>query len=276
MADNENILVIQPSRGWRHINLREIWRYRELLYFFTWRDVKVRYKQTIIGILWAVLQPLITMLVFTIFFGKLAKVPSEGIPYPIFVYTGLLPWTYFAQSLARSSGSIVANSGMIKKVYFPRLITPIAASMSALVDFMISFIILLFLMGYYKFPLTKGIVMFPLLLFLTFLCSSGISFWLSALNALYRDIRIIVPFCIQLGMFLTPVIYPVSILPEKYSWILYLNPMTGIIESYRAAILGYKAIPVFGLSLSIAITAFFFIAGAFFFRRVEKTFADVV
>lgn len=276
IKDREDFLVIQPTRGWRHINLREIWRYRELLYFFTWRDIKVRYKQTVIGILWAVIQPFLTMVVFSIFFGRFVKLPSEDIPYPIFVYTGLLPWTYFSQSLTRSSQSIVTNAGLISKVYFPRLITPVSASLSVLLDFFVSFIILLFLMIYYKFSPAKGIVLFPFLVLLTFLCSTGISFWLSALNVMYRDIGYVIPFFISLGMFLSPVIYPISIVAEKYRWILYLNPMTGIIETYRASILGYKSIPLFGLFLSILITLSFFVFGIYFFRRIEKSFADVV
>ncbi len=273
---SKNVLVIQPTNGWRHINLSEIWRYRELLYFFIWRDIKVRYKQTVMGILWAVIQPLLTMIIFSVFFGKIAQIPSEGIPYPIFVYVGLLPWTYFSQSLTRSSESVVINANLITKVYFPRLITPISASLSALVDFFISFIILLFLMIYYKFLPAKGIVLFPALVLLTFLCSIGIGFWLSALNVMYRDIKYAVPFFISLGLFLTPVIYPVSIVSEKYSWILYLNPMAGIVESFRASILGYKSIPLFGLFLSVTITTLFFISGIFYFKKMEKIFADVV
>jgi lipopolysaccharide transport system permease protein len=274
--NTENILIIQPTGGWKHINLAEIWRYRELLYFFAWRDIKVRYKQTVMGVLWAVVQPVLTMIVFSVFFGKLANVPSEGIPYPIFVYAGLLPWTYFSQSLTRSSQSIVANAGLIRKVYFPRLIAPASASLSALVDFFVSFSVFLFLMIYYKFSPEKGIILFLPLVLLTFLCSLGIGFWLSALNVMYRDIGYIIPFFISLGMFLTPVIYPVSILPEKYSWILYLNPTTGIIESFRSALLGYKPIPAFGLTLSFVITLLLFVSGMLFFRKMEKSFADVV
>jgi lipopolysaccharide transport system permease protein len=276
MKNSDEVLVIQPTRGWRHINLREIWRYRELLYFFTWRDIKVRYKQTVIGVLWAVIQPFLTMVVFSVFFGRLAKIPSEGIPYPIFVYTGLLPWTYFSQSLSRSSESVVGSANLIRKVYFPRLVTPVSASLSALVDFFISFAILLALMVYYKFLPTTGVFLFPVLVLLTFLCSTGIGFWLASLNVMYRDIRYAVPFVVNLGMFLTPVIYPVSIIPERYSWILYLNPMAGIIESFRATILGYKSIPVFGLIFSVGITLLCFVSGVFYFRRMEKTFADVV
>lgn len=269
-------LVIRPSYGWRHINLGEIWSYRELLYFFTWRDIKVRYKQTLIGILWAVIQPFLTMVVFSLFFGKLANIPSEGIPYPLFVYAGLLPWTYFSESLSRSSQSVVQNANLVRRVYFPRLITPVSASASALVDFFISFVILLLLMIYYKFLPTREIVFFPFLVLLTFLCSVGLGFWLSALNVAYRDVRYVVPFFIRLGMFLTPVIYPVSIVPKRLSWILYLNPMGGLIESYRASVLGYKSIPALGLSLSVLTTLLFFVSGVYFFRRMERNFADVV
>lgn len=276
VENSGEVLVIQPLLGWQHINLGEIWYYRELLYFLTWRDIKVRYKQTLIGILWAIIQPLLTMVVFSIFFGKLAKVPSEGISYPIFVYTGLLPWTYFSQSLSHSSESVVSNANLIRKVYFPRLIIPTSASLSALVDFFISFIVLFFLMAHFKFLPTKGIILLPLLILFTFLCSVGIGFWLSALNVMYRDIKYAVPFIIGLGMFLTPVIYPVSIVPKNFGWILYLNPMAGLIESYRASILGYKSIPIFGLSFSIIITLFFFISGIYFFRRMEENFADVI
>ncbi len=272
-----NTLVIEPTKGWRNINLHEIWNYRELLYYFTWRDIKVRYKQTAIGVLWAIIQPVLTMIVFSVFFGKFAKMPSEGIPYPIFVYVGLLPWTLFSQGLTRSSESVVANSNLIRKVYFPRLITPASASLSALVDFIISFIVLVAMMVYYKsMPSISGIILFPFLVLLTFLCSIGIGFWLSSINVMYRDVRYAIPFVIQLGMFLTPVIYPVSIAPKGYEWLLYLNPMAGIIEAFRASVLGYKALPIFGLTLSVLITIIFFISGLFFFRRMERQFADVI
>lgn len=272
----DNEVVIKPSAGWRHIDFKELWHYRELLYFFTWRDIKVRYKQTAIGVVWAIIQPLLTMIVFSLFFGKYGKMPSDGIPYPIFVYTGLLPWTLFSQSLTRSAQSVVSNGNLIKKIYFPRIITPLAASGSALVDFMISFSILFLMMLYYKISFGLGWLLFPLLIVLTFACSVGIGFWLSAVNVLYRDVRYTVPYMIQLGLFLTPVIYPVSILPEKYSWVLYLNPMAGMIETYRALLLGYKEIPVLGLSFSVIIIILFFVSGLFFFRRMEKMFADIV
>lgn len=268
--------VIQPSKGWRHIDFKELWHYRELLYFFTWRDIKVRYKQTAIGVLWAILQPFLTMVVFSVFFGKFAKIPSEGIPYPIFVYAGLLPWTLFSQSLSRSAESVVSNGHLIKKIYFPRLITPLAASASALVDFAISFVILFFMMVFYKISFSLAWFSLPILVLMTYACSVGIGFWLSAINVMYRDVRYVIPFVIQLGLFLTPVIYPVSILPEKFAWLIYLNPMAGLIETYRALLLGYKSVPVLGLTISFSITILFFISGIFFFRRMETMFADVV
>lgn len=276
MASSNSWTRIQPSKGWRHIDFKELWHYRELLYFFTWRDIKVRYKQTFIGVLWAIIQPFLTMIVFSVFFGRLAKMPSEGIPYPIFVYVGLLPWTLFSQSLTRSAQSVVANANLIKKIYFPRLITPLAASTSALIDFFISFVILIFMMVFYKVSFSWAWLALPLLVLMTFMCSVGVGFWLAAINVLYRDVRYAIPFVIQTGLFLTPVIYPVSIVSKKYSWILYLNPMAGLIETYRALLLGYKSVPILGLILSIVVTLMFFISGIFFFRRMEKMFADVV
>ncbi|MDO8675158.1 MAG: ABC transporter permease [Candidatus Omnitrophota bacterium] len=268
--------LIQPSRGWRHIDFREIWAYRELLYFFTWRDLKIRYKQTVIGVLWAVLQPFLTMVVFSVFFGHFVKVPSEGVPYPIFVYLGLLPWTLFSQSLSRASESVVSHSNLIKKVYFPRLIIPVSASLSAVVDFFISLVILLIMMLFYKIVPAVGIIYLPFLVMLCFLCSIGIGFWLAAINVMYRDVRYAIPFLIQLGMYVTPVIYPVSVVPEKFSWIIYLNPMTGIIEGFRASLLGYKAMPVAGIGISFLVTVIFLLSGLFYFRKVERVFADVI
>ncbi len=268
--------LIQPSRGWRHIDFREIWAYRELLYFFTWRDLKIRYKQTAIGVLWAILQPFLTMVVFSVFFGHFVKVPSEGIPYPIFVYLGLLPWTLFSQSLSRASESVVSHSNLIKKVYFPRLIIPVAASLSAVVDFFISLVILLIMMLFYKIVPSVSIIYLPFLVMLCFLCSIGIGFWLAAVNVMYRDVRYAIPFLIQLGMYVTPVIYPVSVVPEKFAWIIYLNPMTGIIEGFRACLLGYKAMPVAGIGVSFLVTVIFLLSGLFYFRKVERIFADVI
>lgn len=274
---DNNTLVIQPTKGWRNIDLKEIWLYRELLYFFAWRDIKVRYKQTVVGILWVILQPLITMIVFSIFFGKFAKIPSEGIPYPIFVYAGLLPWTMFAQGLTRSTESLVSDSNLIRKVYFPRLIIPIAATLSALIDFFVSFILLVIMMIFYGFiPSIAGFILSLGLVLLTFLCSIGIGFWLSAINVLYRDVRYVIPFVIQMGIFITPVIYPTSIVPEQYRGLLYLNPMTGIVESFRASLLGCALLPLAGLFASVVVTVIFLLTGVYFFRRTERKFADVI
>ena len=274
--EKNNIQIIQPSRGWRHIDLVELWRYRELLYFFTWRDIKVRYKQTAIGVVWAVLQPFLTMIIFSVFFGKFVQMPSDGVPYPIFVYAGLLPWTLFAQSLSRCSESVVSSSHLIQKVYFPRLITPVSASFGALVDFFISFVILVLMMMYYKVAVMGMIILLPFLVLLAFACSVGLGLWLSALNVMYRDVRYVVPFVVQLGMFMTPVIYPASVVPAKYHWILYFNPMAGVVESFRAVLLGHKDIPVLGLTLAFFMTFFFFVSGLYFFRRLERRFADVI
>ncbi len=270
------IEVIEPKKGWVPLDLREIWNYRELLYFLTKRDIKVRYKQTVLGGLWAIIQPVFTMVVFTLFFGRLAKMPSDGIPYPIFVYVGLLPWTYFANALSASGNSLVGSSNLITKVYFPRLIIPTSASLAGLLDFFIAMLVLAAMMAYYQFVPNVGIVLFPFLVGLTFLCAVGVGLWLSALNVQYRDIRYVIPFLIQLWMFVSPVIYPVSIVNEKYRWLLALNPMGGVIKAYRSSILGHLPIDWFLLGLSTAIIFMLFESGLYYFRRMEKTFADVV
>lgn len=272
----QNISIIEPKKGWIPIDFKEIWKYRELLYFLTKRDIKVRYKQTVLGGLWAIIQPLFSMLVFTLFFGKLAKVPSDGIPYPIFVYAGLLPWTYFANALSASGNSLVGSQNLITKVYFPRLIIPVSASLAGLLDFFIAMLVLGVLMIYYQFMPGMGILLFPVLVGLTFLCAAGVGLWLSALNVEYRDIRYAIPFLIQIWMFLSPVIYPVSMVREKYQWLLALNPMGGVIEVYRASLLGHQPIGWFLLSVSTAIIIFLFLSGMYYFRNMEKTFADVV
>jgi lipopolysaccharide transport system permease protein len=269
--------VVEASRGRRNIDFKEIWQFRELLFFFTWRDIVVRYKQTVMGVLWAILQPVITMIVFSVFFGKFAKVPSQNIPYPIFVYAGLLPWFLFSQSLTRSAESIVGNANLIRKVYFPRIIIPASASLSALVDFAISFVILIAMMFWYHIvPGFATILLLPILILLVFLCSVGMGFWLSAINVSFRDVRYAIPFFIQLGMFITPVIYPVTVVPAQWSWILYLNPMTGLIETIRAVLLNSGSIPIGGLFISIAITVVSFIFGTIAFSRMERQFADMV
>jgi len=270
------ITVIEPKKGWVPVDLKEIWDYRELLYFLTKRDIKVRYKQTILGGLWAIIQPVFTMIVFTIFFGRLAKVPSEGIPYPIFVYAGLLPWTYFANAVSASGNSLVGSANLITKIYFPRLIVPASASLAGLLDFFIAMLILCVLMIYYQFIPGIGILLFPFLVALTFLCAVGAGLWLSALNVQYRDIRYAIPFLIQIWMFVSPVIYPVSMVDEKYQWILALNPMGGVINAYRASILGHMPIDWSLLGISTVIIMMIFLSGLYYFRRMERIFADVV
>ena len=272
----ENLTVIEPKKGWIAFDLREVWKYRELFYFLTKRDIKVRYKQTVLGGLWAIIQPVFTMIVFTLFFGKLAKVPSDGIPYPIFVYAGLLPWTYFANALTASGNSLVGSANLITKVYFPRLIVPASAALAGLLDFFIAMLVLGILMIYYQFLPGYGILLFPALVALTFLCAVGVGLWLSALNVEYRDIRYAIPFLIQIWMFVSPVIYPISMVKESYQWLLALNPMGGIINAYRASLFGQKPIDWFLLCISAAIILILFFSGMYYFRRMEKTFADVV
>jgi lipopolysaccharide transport system permease protein len=268
--------VIEPEKGWGPLDLREIWNYRELLYFLTKRDIQVRYKQTVLGGLWAIIQPFFTMVVFTIFFGRLAKIPSDGIPYPIFVYAGLLPWTYFSNAVSSSGNSLVENANLITKVYFPRLIIPASASLAGLLDFFIALFFLGAMMIYYHFVPGFGILLFPFLIGVTFLCAVGVGLWLAALNVEYRDIRYVIPFLLQLWMFVSPVIYPVSIVSEKYRWLLALNPMGGLIKAYRASLLAHMPIDWFLLGVSTCIILMLFISGLYYFRRMEKTFADVI
>jgi lipopolysaccharide transport system permease protein len=271
------ITIIEPKKGWVPIDLKEIWDYRELLYFLTKRDIKVRYKQTVLGGLWAIIQPAFTMVIFTLFFGRLAKMPSDGMPYPIFVYVGLLPWTYFANAVSSSGNSLVGSSNLITKIYFPRLIVPASASLAGLLDFFVAMFVLGILMIHYSFvPSIVGIFLFPFLIGLTFLCAVGVGLWLSAMNVQYRDIRYAIPFLVQVWMFVSPVIYPVSIVKEKYQWLLALNPMGGVIKAFRASILGHQPIDWVLLSLSTAMILLILVSGLFYFRRMEKVFADVV
>lgn len=276
MTQNQEI-VIKPQKGWIPINLKELWQFRDLLYFLSWRDIKVKYKQTILGVTWAILQPFFTMIVFSILFGKLAKVPSEGIPYPIFVYAGLLPWNYFSSALSSSGNSLVASSNLITKVYFPRLIIPASASLSALLDFFIASIILVGMMFFYHFtPNALGLIMIPVLVFMTFIVAVGCGLWLSALNVEYRDFQYVIPFLVQIWMFVTPVIYPVTLFPEKYRWILSLNPMGGIIGAFRTATLGHQPINWDLLFISSGVGFLIFFTGLLYFRKVERSFADVI
>jgi len=274
--ENKPVTVIEPSTGWRPVDFKEIWKYRELLYFLTKREIQVRYKQTVLGGLWAIIQPVFTMIVFTLFFGRLAKMPSDGIPYPIFVYAGLLPWTYFANALTNSGNSLVGSANLISKVYFPRIFIPGSSSLAGLIDFFIAMLILFAMMVYYKVIPGFGILLFPFLAALTFLCALGVGLWLSALNVQYRDIRYAIPFLVQIWMFITPVIYPVSLVPEKYQWLLALNPLGGVVNAYRSSLLGHQTIDWFLLCLSSVVILLIFVSGMYYFRRMEKSFADVV
>ena len=274
---NEDVptIIIRPMNGWVPVDLKEIWEYRELLQTFVVRDIKVRYKQTALGAAWAVIQPLLMMVVFTLFFGKLAKIPSEGIPYPIFSYAALLPWTLFAEGLSRSTGSMISNAGIMTKVYFPRLILPISGVISPLVDFAIAFVILLGMMLYFGFFPTVNIIWLPVFILLALATSLGVGLWLSALNVQYRDFQYTVPFLIQLWLFASPVVYPSTLLPEPYRMIYGLNPMAGVIEGFRWALLGTSP-PSSLVAVSVVAVIAILISGAFYFRRMEKTFADVV
>lgn len=269
--------IIEPPKGWVGINWGEIWRYRELLYFLTWRDVKVRYKQTALGAAWAILQPLMTMVVFTIFFGRMAGLDQKtgGIPYPIFAFTGLLPWTFFAASIANGGNSLVGSSNLITKVYFPRLVIPLASVGAALVDLGVSFSVLLVMMAHYEVALTWHLLLAPLFLVGTILAACGVGALLSALTVEYRDFRYVVPFLTQMWMFVSPVIYPPSIVPERFRPLLALNPMAGIIDGFRAAFLG-TAFDWPSIAISLTVATAFFLAGAMYFRKVERRFADVI
>jgi lipopolysaccharide transport system permease protein len=268
--------VIRPKKTFSLADLREVWLYRELLYFFTWRDLKIRYKQTFIGVAWAVFQPFMAMVVFSIFFGGLAHVPSDNVPYPIFVYVGLLFWQFFSGALGDASGSLVSNQSIVTKVYFPRVLLPVSSVVTRLVDFAVASIVLVGLMFYYGFwPHLMSLLMLPLLLVITFLAALGGGLFLSAVNVKYRDVRYVLPYFIQMMMFVTPVIYPSS-LAGKYSWILAINPMTGIIKAARAAVLGTEPVNWFLIGLSSLAIAATFAVGLVVFKRTERYFADTI
>jgi len=278
MISNKNNyeVIIKAKKGFFSIGLHEIWEYRELLFFLALRQIKVRYKQTIMGALWAVLQPFLTMIVFTIIFGNFAKIPSENIPYPIFSYSGLVLWTYFSTSLSQAGNSLVGNSNLVTKVYFPRLFIPTSSCLAGLVDYGVAMSIILLMMIYYRFVPSIKIIIIPLVVFTTFILASGISYWLSSICVKYRDIKFILPFLIQLLMFTSPVIYPSNIISEKYRWLLYLNPMTGLINAHRAGLLGYKEVNFTTLGVSIIISLFIFFTGIIFLKNTEKGFADLI
>ena len=282
MTDNPSsasvvpVTVIRPSRGWISLNLRDLWEYRELLYFLTWRDVKVRYKQTVLGAAWAIIQPFFTMVVFSLFFGKLAKMPSDDIPYPIFSYAALVPWTFFANGLSQSSSSLVASANLIKKVYFPRLVVPISSVISGAVDFVLAFVVLLGMMLYFGIVPTWNVAWLPLLLLLALVTSLGVGLWLTAMNVQFRDVRYAVPFLVQAWMFATPIAYPSSLLDEPWRTLYGINPMAGVVEGFRWALLGTETAPGPIVLVSALVAVGLLISGAYYFRRMERTFADVV
>jgi lipopolysaccharide transport system permease protein len=269
-------LRIEAPRGWIHVDFKELWDARELLYFFVWRDVKIRYKQTAIGAAWAVLQPLMTMLVFSLFFGKLAKIPSHGLPYPIFYYSALLPWMYFSGALQNATNVVVEQQRVITKVYFPRLVLPLSAVVAGLLDFAIAFGAFLVMMLYYRIVPGPAILLFPLFLLLAVLTALGAGLWLSALNAIYRDVRYVVPFLVQFWMFASPVAYPSSLVPKQWRWVYGLNPMAGVIEGFRWSLTGQGQPPNILLAVSSTMVLLLVAGGTAYFTRMEGTIADVV
>lgn len=268
--------TIQPSRGWPSLRLHEIWEYRDLLYFLVWRDIRVRYKQTLLGAAWAILQPVTTMVVFSIFFGRLAKVPSDGVPYPVFAFTALLPWQLFAYALSESSNSLVANQNLITKVYFPRLVVPFAAVVSGLADFTISMAVLVGLMIYFRLAVGPAVLWLPVFVLFAVVTALAVGLWLSALNVKFRDVRYTIPFMTQLWMFATPVAYPSSLVPAQWRALYGLNPMAGVVEGFRWALLGTTAAPGGLLVVSAFVVAALLVSGLVYFRRMEATFADTV
>lgn len=272
---SQPLAIIEPTKGLGSLNLLELWTYRELLYFLTWRDVKVRYKQTVLGAAWAILQPVFMMIVFSLFFGRLAGVDSKGVPYALFALAGLVPWTFFANAVTNSGNSLVGSTNLITKVYFPRALVPAAAVAAGLVDFIIAFLTLAAAMSYYKVGLTLNILMLPALVMLTTLFALAVGMWMSALNVKYRDVRFALPFLIQIWLFVSSVIVPSTALPQKWRWLLLFNPMSAIVESYRAALFG-QPFPWQALGIATAITAAVLVYSAYSFSRVEKTFADII
>jgi len=275
-ADDLPVIRVEPTRGWNSLRLREVWAFRELLYFLIWRDVNVRYKQTVFGVAWAIIQPVFAMIVFSLFFGRLAKIPSDGVPYPVFSYAALVPWTFFANSLTQISNSLVRDSNLITKVYFPRLVLPIASALGGLVDFTLAFVVLLGLMLVYRTFPTINVLLLPFLLLLALATSVSVGLWLSALNVRYRDVRYIVPFLIQAWLFATPVVYPSSLLPAGWRLLYSLNPMVGVVEGFRWALLGTHTRPGPMIVVSALTVLGLLISGAFYFRRTEGTLADVM
>lgn len=275
----QRVIYLKPPTGWNALKLKDLWLYRELIYFMTWRDLKVRYKQTLLGASWAVLRPFLSMVVFSIFFGGLAKVSSDGVPYPLFSFTGLLPWELFATALSVASRSLVQNSNMITKVYFPRVILPMSSILAGLADFAIAFVVLLGIMLYFHWPLSSHIWSLPFFLLLALITSLGVGLWLSALNVQYRDVGYVTPFLTQFWLFITPIVYPASMLTnEKWRLVLALNPMSGVVEGFRWALLGGTQQPAPGpmLIVSSVVAVVVLISGLFYFHHMERTFADMI
>ena len=271
------VLRLEPARGWVSLGLKEFWRYRELLYFLIWRDVKVRYKQTALGAAWAIIQPVFTMLVFSLFFGRLAKMPSDGIPYPLFTFAALVPWTFFANGLTQSADSLVGSANLLKKVYFPRLAIPVAAVLSGVIDFTLAFLVLLVIMiGYYGIWPTGAIIWLPALVALAIVTALGVGLFLSALNVQFRDVRYVLPFLVQVWLFTTPIAYPSSLLSEPWRTLYGINPMAGVVEGFRWALLGSGSAPGPMIFVSSIAALSLLVGGAYYFRRMEKNFADLV
>jgi lipopolysaccharide transport system permease protein len=280
---SEDVVFLRPSKGWSALNLRDLWKYRELIYFLTWRDLKVRYKQTALGAAWAILQPLITMVVFSVFFGGLLNISSEGLPYPVFSYTALLPWGIFAKSLTDAGRSLVLNRNMITKIYFPRLVIPLASVLAGIVDFLIAFVVLIGLIIYFNttgdfhiVPSLSVIWALPLFLLLALATALGVGLWLSALNVVYRDIGYVLPFLTQLWFYITPIVYSSSEVPEQWQLLYGLNPMVGVVEGFRWALLGTQSAPGPMMAVSAVVALLLLVSGMFYFRRMERTFADTV
>jgi lipopolysaccharide transport system permease protein len=276
LAEGQPTVIIQPRRSLFDLDLQAVWYYRELLYFLTWRDVKVRYKQTVIGAAWALIQPLMTMIIFTVIFGKFAKIPSDGFPYPVFAYTALLPWHFFSQAITRSGTSLVHSSNLISKVYFPRLIVPIAAALGPLVDFAVAFVVLLGMMAWFRITPSWGILALPLFILLALLTALAVCLFLSALNVKYRDVGHTIPFLVQFWMYASPVAYPVSLVPEKWQLLYSLNPMVGVIEGFRWALLGKSSLDFAVMAVSTMVVMILLFGGIIYFRQMERTFADVI
>jgi len=272
---HQHLTVIQPARGWRALNFKELWAYRELFVVLVQRDIKVRYKQTVLGVVWAVLQPVLTMLIFTVIFGGLAKIPSDGYPYAIFVFAALLPWTFFANAVSTSSMSLVVSANMVSKVYFPRIIIPLASIGGGLIDLMISTCVLFALMVWYGVGWSANLLLAPVLLLGVIFTALGVGTLLSALTVAYRDFRFVVPFLVQIWMYATPVVYPASLVPEKWQWVMFLNPMAGVIEAFRSAFLG-RPFDLPSIAISFAVAVVIFIWGIAYFERVERKFADII